>query len=121
MTASYSGTIEQEVVSTDSKTYQITVAGSLTASSPADATHTVMLAYFGGTLDNAVSSGTAYPLVAGLPADGCSPLSFPYRLPGKVVLLSRGNCTFQSKVCAAHPRSCGSHVTVLHQLALRHP
>lgn len=57
-----------------------------------------MLAYFGNNLDNAVSSGTAYPLVAGVPADGCSPLSYPYKLPGKVVLLARGNCTFQTKV-----------------------
>ena len=98
LTASYTNTIEQEVVTTDSKTYQITVAGSLTASSAADSTHTVMLAYFGSTLDSAVSSGTAYPLVAGVPADGCSPLSYPYKLPGKVVLLARGNCTFQHKV-----------------------
>ena len=98
LTAPYSGTIEQEAVATDSKTYQIAVAGSLTATSTADSTHTVMLAYFGNNLDSAVSSGTAYPLVAGVPADGCSPLSYPYKLPGKVVLLARGNCTFQSKV-----------------------
>ena len=98
LTASYSGTIEQEVVTTDSLTYQMTVAGSLTASSASDLTHTVMLAYFGGTLASAVTAGTAYPLVAGVPADGCSALSYPYALPGKVVLLSRGNCTFEYKV-----------------------
>jgi len=37
--------------------------------------------------------------VAGVPADGCSALSYPYALPGKVVMLSRGNCTFEYKVC----------------------
>ena len=57
-----------------------------------------MLAYFGNSLASAVSSGSAYPLVSGVPADGCSALSYPYALPGKVVLLSRGNCTFQTKV-----------------------
>ena len=98
LTASYDKTIEQEKVDTDSKTYQITVAGSLTATSTADSTYTVMLAYFGNSLASAVSSGTAYPLVSGMPADGCSALSYPYKLPGKVVLLSRGNCTFQTKV-----------------------
>ena len=98
MTASYDGTIEQEKVDTDSKTYQIMVGGSLTATSAADSTHTIMLAYFGNSLASAVSSGIAYPLVAGVPADGCSALSYPYKLPGKVVLLARGNCTFQTKV-----------------------
>ncbi len=99
LTASYSGTIEQEVVTTDSLTYQMTVSGSLTATSAADSIHTVMLAYFGDNLDSAVSAGPVYPLVAGVPADGCSALSYPYALPGKVVMLSRGNCTFEYKVC----------------------
>ena len=110
LTATYTGTVEQEVVSTDSKTYQMTISGSLTASSAADLTHTIMLAYFGNTLDSAVSSGVSYPLVAGVPADGCSSLSFPYSLPGKVVLLQRGNCTYQTKAsdtvlghCACSP------------------
>lgn len=98
LTASYSGTIEQEVVTTDSLTYQMTVTGSLTATSAADSIHTVMLAYFGDNLDSAVSAGTVYTLVAGVPADGCSALSYPYALPGKVVMLSRGNCTFEAKV-----------------------
>ncbi|KAL0037541.1 hypothetical protein WJX77_001610 [Trebouxia sp. C0004] len=101
LTASYSGTIEQEVVTTDSLTYQMTVSGSLTATSATDSIHTVMLAYFGNNLGGAVSAGTVYPLVAGVPADGCSPLSYPYALPGKVVLLSRGNCTFEYKVATA--------------------
>ncbi len=105
LTASYSGTIEQEVVTTDSLTYQMTVSGSLTATSAADSIHTVMLAYFGNNLGSAVSAGTVYPLVAGVPADGCSSLSYPYALPGKVVMLSRGNCTFEYKVCT-HLRPC---------------
>lgn len=98
LTASYSGTIEQEAVSTDSQTYQITVNGGLTGSAADDLTYTIMLAYFGSNLSSAVSSGIAYPLVAALPADGCSPLRYANSLPGKVVLLQRGNCTFQTKV-----------------------
>ena len=98
LTASYDGTIEQERVTSNDNTYQITVDGSLTATSHIDSTHTILLAYFGNSLASAVSSGTAYPLVAGVPADGCSPLSYPYKLPGKVVLLARGNCTYQTKV-----------------------
>lgn len=98
LTASYDGTIEQEQVESNNNAYQITVGGSLTATSPSDSTHTILLAYFGSSLASAVSSGTAYPLVAGVPADGCSPLSYPYKLPGKVVLLARGNCTYQTKV-----------------------
>lgn len=105
MTASYDGTIENEQVDTNSNTYQITVGGSLTATSPSDSTHTILLAYFGNSLASAVSSGTAYPLVAGVPADGCSPLSYPYKLPGKVVLLARGNCTFQTKVSTVKEHS----------------
>ena len=97
MTASYSGTIEQEEVSTDSQTYQMTVKGGLTGLAADDLTYTVMLAYFGNNLDSAVASGTAYPLIAGLPADGCSTLRFPNSIPGKIVLLQRGNCTFQTK------------------------
>ena len=38
---------------------------------------------------SAVSSGLSYPLVVGVLADGCSSLSFPYSLPGKVVLINR--------------------------------
>ncbi|KAL3130908.1 Signal peptide peptidase-like 2A [Trebouxia sp. C0009 RCD-2024] len=101
LTASYDGTIEQEQVDSNNNAYQITVDGSLTATSPSDSTHTILLAYFGNSLASAVSSGTAYPLVAGVPADGCSPLSYPYKLPGKVVLLARGNCTYQTKVANA--------------------
>jgi hypothetical protein len=83
----------------------MTVSGSLTATSAADSIHTVMLAYFGNNLGSAVTAGTVYPLVAGVPADGCSPLSYPYALPGKVVMLSRGNCTFEYKV-RNHLRPC---------------
>ncbi len=110
LTASYSGTIEQEVVTTDSLTYQMTVAGSLTATSTADLTHTVMLAYFGGTLASAVSAATVYSLVAGVPADGCSALSYPHALAGKVVLLARGNCTFEHKVSTLTSLCVGHHV-----------
>lgn len=108
LTASYAGTIEQEAVSTDSLTYQITVNGGLTGSAADDLTYTVMLAYFGNNLDSAVASGTGYPLVAGLPTDGCSALRFSSSLPGKVVLLQRGNCTFQTKVRVSHHPGIGS-------------
>lgn len=101
LTASYSGTIEQESVSTDSQTYQVTVKGGLTGSAADDLTYTIMLAYFGNNLHSAVASGTAYPLIGGLPADGCSAFRFPNSMPGKVVLLQRGNCTFQTKVYSA--------------------
>ena len=109
LTASYSGTIEQESVSTDSQTYQVTVKGGLTGSAADDLTYTVMLAYFGNNLDSAVASGTPYPLIGGLPADGCSAFRFPNSMPGKVVLLQRGNCTFQTKVlsCCLCALSCG--------------
>ena len=36
-------------------------------------------------------------MVAGVPADGCSALSLLCSLPGKVVLLQRGNCTYETK------------------------
>ena len=114
MTASYAGTIEQEVVSTDSLTYQITVTGGLTGSAADDLTYTVMLAYFGNNLDSAVASGSSYPLVAGLPADGCSALQYSSSLPGKVVLLQRGNCTFQTKVrLLAHHHAQGIHDNII--------
>ena len=78
-----------------------------------------MLAYFGNSLASAVSSGTAYPLVSGVPADGCSALSYPYKLPGKVVLLSRGNCTFQTKV-QYHAASKHSIAAQYYSIASQH-
>lgn len=78
----------------------MTVNGGLSGSAADDLTYTIMLAYFGSNLDGTVASGTVYPLVAALPADGCSALRYANSLPGKVVLLQRGNCTFQTKVAA---------------------
>ena len=53
------------MVSTDSQVYSMQVSGGLTGSMAADNTYTVMLAYFGGSLN--VSAG--YQLLA------CRPLS----------------------------------------------
>lgn len=79
-----------------------------------------MLAYFGNNLGTAVSAGTVYPLVAGVPADGCSSLSYPYALSGKVVMLSRGNCTFEYKVCATTLRPAAGAGASDHTLERAH-
>lgn len=60
----------------------------------------VMQAGFGPALSGLAASTAAAPLklLAASPADGCFPYSKPGAYLGAVVLLQRGNCSFESKV-----------------------
>lgn len=56
----------------------------------------VMGADFGHSVGTLI--GTKLPLAVATPLDACTALANPSKFAGRVVLLQRGNCTFQTKV-----------------------
>ncbi|KAK9815904.1 hypothetical protein WJX72_011677 [[Myrmecia] bisecta] len=98
LTSDLSQAIEKEALDLTSNVYNMYVSGGLPGSNADGVAYRVMLASFGPLMTKFVNSQSTTRLVAGWPADGCSPLSRPSTLKGKVVLLQRGNCTFTTKV-----------------------
>ena len=59
----------------------------------------VMGADFGRSIGTLV--GNELPLAVATPLDACTALTNPSTFAGRVVLLQKGNCTFETKVCDA--------------------
>lgn len=63
-----------------------------------------MGASFGPTLGSVI--GMQLSIRVANPLDACSPLTQPSLYAGKLVLIQRGNCTFQTKVPTLLPSPC---------------